>query len=357
MKNYKYNKRKQKNNALKILFTIILIIIIAMAIKLIFFNKEKTENIKEVATQNITEDNEKPVITLNGKEKEIVALGSIYNDKKAVAKDNIDGDITDKITIDGVVDTNKIGTYEITYKVKDAAGNESSIKREVKVRNSIGNKGLPVLMYHFFYDKNTESGANKDNNFIEISDFEEQIKYLSENDFYFPTWEEVEEYIDGKTILPEKSVVLTVDDGDDSFFKLAVPVLQKYDVDATSFVITSWYGYRANEKQENVSYQSHSDCMHEGASNGKGVMLSWTKEKIIKDLEDSKKALGGNATIFCYPFGQYNDTGIEALKTAGYKLAFTTQGGRVYKGSSKYELPRVRIMKTTTLSSFKSMVN
>lgn len=208
-------------------------------------------------------------------------------------------------------------------------------------------------MYHFFYDENKTTG--QDNNWIEISDFEEQMKYLSENNFYFPTWEEVEQYIDGKIKLPEKSVVITVDDGDDSFFDLAVPVIQKYDAQATSFVITSWYGYRANDKQENISYQSHSDCMHEGGSNGKGVMLSWSYDKILEDVKQSSDILGG-ATIFCYPFGQYNDLDKKVLKDAGYKLAFTTQGGRVYKGASRYELPRVRISKNTSISEFKNMV-
>ncbi len=213
--------------------------------------------------------------------------------------------------------------------------------------------GLPVLMYHFFYDKNVSSG--QDNNWMEISDFEAQIKYLSDNNFYFPTWEEVENYIDGKIELPEKSIVITVDDGDDSFFELAVPVIQKYNAKATSFVITSWYGYRAGNKQANISYQSHSDCMHEGASNGKGVMLSWSYDKIMADVKQSSQALGG-ATIFCYPFGQYNDLDKKVLKDAGYKLAFTTEGGRVYKGSDKYALPRVRMSRGVSLSSFASMV-
>ena len=47
------------------------------------------------------------------------------------------------------------------------------------------------------------------------------------------TESEVEDFIDGKIQLPSKSVVLTVDDGDDSFFELAIPLLQKYNVNAT----------------------------------------------------------------------------------------------------------------------------
>lgn len=300
-------------------------------------------------------DSEPPELIINGDDKKIVALGTDNLKDSANATDNIDGDITDKILVEGNVDTNNIGTYELAYRVTDNAGNTTEKKQEIIVCNPLGEEGLPVLMYHFFYDKTKEQG--KDNNWIEISDFEEQIKYLSENNFYFPTWEEVEEYIDGKTILPEKSVVLTFDDGDASFFELAVPVLQKYNIDGTSFVITSWYGYRAQEKQKNVNYESHSDNMHQGGSDGKGVMLSWNYEKIVEDLNKSKETLNSDATIFCYPYGQYNATSIEALKETGYELAFTTEAGRVKVGANKYALPRVRISKTTTLSQFKKMVN
>lgn len=249
-----------------------------------------------------------------------------------------DGELTENIVIGNkTVDT-----------IQNQSNSENKISTE-KLKN-----GLPVLMYHFFYDKN--QGTGQDNNWMEISDFEAQIKYLSDNNFYFPTWEEVEKYIDGKIDLPEKSIVITVDDGDDSFFELAVPVIQKYNARATSFVITSWYGYRAGNKQANISYQSHSDCMHEGASNGKGVMLSWSYDKIMADVKQSSQTLGGS-TVFCYPFGQYNELDKQVLKDAGYKLAFTTEGGRVYQGSDKYALPRVRMSRGVSLSSFASMVN
>jgi peptidoglycan/xylan/chitin deacetylase (PgdA/CDA1 family) len=229
----------------------------------------------------------------------------------------------------------------------------SKLEEKLASGKVLGENGFPVLMYHFFYDKSKDKG--QDGNWIEISDFEEQIKYLAENDYYFPTWEEVEKYIDKEQELPEKSVVITVDDGDPSFFDLAVPVIQKYKVPVTSFVITYWYGNRAVNKQEYVDYQSHSYDMHKAGEKGKGVMLSWDYNKIKDDILLSSQVLGG-ANIFCYPFGQYNDLGIKVLKENGYKLAFTTQGGRVKKGASKYELPRVRISGNTSLSSFISKV-
>ena len=229
----------------------------------------------------------------------------------------------------------------------------SELEQKLQSGKTLSETGLPVLMYHFFYDKSKETG--KDGNWIEISNFEEQMKYLAENDFYFPTWEQVENYIDGKQELPEKSIVITVDDGDPSFFELAVPIIQKYKIPITSFVITYWYGNRANDKQDYVSYQSHSYDMHKAGSNGKGVMLSWDYDKIKDDILLSRDVLGG-ANIFCYPFGQYNDLDIKVLKENGYRLAFTTKGGRVKKGSSKYELPRVRISGNTGIEEFKKKV-
>ena len=248
---------------------------------------------------------------------------------------------------ENIIEENNIKKEEVIIPEK------TELEKRLENGKYLSDKGLPVLMYHFFYDKNVKQG--KDGNWVEISNFEEQMKYLSENDFYFPTWEEVEAYIDGKTELPEKSVVITVDDGDPSFFELAVPIIQKYNVQATSFVIAYWYGDVAENKEKNISYQSHSYDMHKAGANGKGVMLSWSYEKMVEDLKTSQEVLGG-ANIFCYPFGQYNEQDIKALKDTGFKLAFTTQGGRVKKGASKYELPRVRIDGSIGIEAFKKKV-
>ncbi len=62
------------------------------------------------------------------------------------------------------------------------------------------------------------------------------MKYLSENNYYFPTWDEVASFIDGKQVLPEKSVVITIDDGQSSVFEYAYPILEKYNVKATAIM-------------------------------------------------------------------------------------------------------------------------
>ncbi len=81
-----------------------------------------------------TIDTIKPIITLNGNPTVTLIVGSSYSDAGVVATDNRDGNISNKITTTGSVDTSRVGTYTITYHVKDLAGNEATATREVIVK-------------------------------------------------------------------------------------------------------------------------------------------------------------------------------------------------------------------------------
>lgn len=326
---------------------------------------EKNTNFTQIERTILVKDEIAPVITLKGKKEVSINVNETYKDAGCTASDNYDGDITNKVTITGEVDTKKEGEYTITYTVEDSSSNKTEATRKVIVKKKQETKpvsataskgGLPVLMYHFFYDASKgEKGA--DNNFMEVSAFEEQMKYLADNNFYFPSWKEVEDYIDGKITLPSKSVVITIDDGAESFIKYAIPIIEKYKVKATSFVVTSWNGdwLPKSYRSSHMDFQSHSHDMHRAGANGKGRFVNLSYKDALADVTKSKNIIG-NCTVFCYPFGHYNDTAIKTLKDAGYRLAFTTKGGRVYKGANKFALPRVRMSKGISLSAFKSAV-
>ena len=321
--------------------------------------KHKKKTATKTRTVNVI-DTEKPTITLNGSEKINIAQNSTYQELGCTALDNYDGNITTKITINNPVDTSKLGSYTVNYSVKDSCGNESTISREVNVvpknsKNISTQKptGVPVLMYHFFYDKTT-GDTGKDGNHMEIHDFEEQLKYLTENNYYFPTWDEINNYVLGKSCLPEHSIVITVDDGDKTFFDLAVPVIEKYNVKVTSFIVTSWIGDNNYLKQfdsNKIIFESHSNDMHRAGTNGKGRFLTLSKEDAYNDVTTSQSFIG-NSTVFCYPFGHYDNNCIETLKKANYNLAFTTQYGRIRPGDKPFELSRIRMSKGDSLKAF-----
>lgn len=299
-----------------------------------------------------------PVITLKGEETINLNLFDTYTEPGFAASDNIDGNLSKNISSANDIKTNRIGIYHVTYMVSDKAGNKTQKQRTINVlAPTINNTaGIPILMYHFFYDASI--GQTGDGNFTEIASFDQQVKYLKDNKYYFPTWIEMNDYLDGKLNLPEKSVIITDDDGSGTFFSLAYPILVKYQVPATSFIITSWTNPSTMSIDRNlISFQSHSHAMHDsGCSEGHGgKFMCIDYQSGVDDLTTSKQITGAS-DVFCYPFGDYNDNAKQMLRDTGYKMAVTVEYGKAKIGMDKLELPRIRINSGISLDQFISSV-
>lgn len=213
-------------------------------------------------------------------------------------------------------------------------------------------------MYHYFYDKN-KGEKGKDNNWMEIHKFEEQLNYLVQNNYYFPTWDEVKDFVEGKKDLPSKSVVITIDDGHASLFDLAIPIINKYKVKATAFIITSKSaGTKYKEyKSDYINFQSHTHDMHKaGCTGGRGGLfrcISYSNG--INDLKESISILDSSDAI-AYPFGDITDNSLKITKDVGFKVGVTIKYGRAKKGMDPLQLPRVRMLKDVSLDGFIGLV-
>ncbi|OUS70620.1 hypothetical protein B1748_28145 [Paenibacillus sp. MY03] len=89
--------------------------------------------LEKTFTVLVMADPVKPVIALNGSSNVIVEQGQIYVEQGVQAIDNIDGNITDKVTMSGFIDTKTIGVYTLIYTVSDQAGNITQVERTVTV--------------------------------------------------------------------------------------------------------------------------------------------------------------------------------------------------------------------------------
>jgi hypothetical protein len=81
----------------------------------------------------IPPDTTPPTIILLGSSSLTLTVGDTFTDPGVTANDSVDGDLTSSVNTTGYVDTSTAGTYTITYKVTDAAGNTASAVRSVTV--------------------------------------------------------------------------------------------------------------------------------------------------------------------------------------------------------------------------------
>ena len=79
--------------------------------------------------------NNKPTIKLKGSSSITLTVGENYNEQGATASDNVDGDITSKLTISGSVNTSVAGTYTITYKVTNSRNITTTVVRTIIVKS------------------------------------------------------------------------------------------------------------------------------------------------------------------------------------------------------------------------------
>ncbi|MCR8632198.1 immunoglobulin-like domain-containing protein [Paenibacillus radicis (ex Xue et al. 2023)] len=83
-------------------------------------------------------DNGAPVITLMGPNPIQVEAGNTFTDPGAIAMDAVDGDLTDRITVSGTINTNQVGTYTLSYNVTDRGGNHApDAVRSVQVKDTV----------------------------------------------------------------------------------------------------------------------------------------------------------------------------------------------------------------------------
>lgn len=89
-----------------------------------------------VVRKVIIKDKTFPVITVNNQTTRFtmeIPKGSAFTIPNATATDNVDGNLTSKITVTSNVNTNVIGTYEVEYSVTDSSGNKRSLKIIINV--------------------------------------------------------------------------------------------------------------------------------------------------------------------------------------------------------------------------------
>ena len=319
--------------------------------------KTMTKEIKR--TINVIDD-DKPEIKLKGRDDLAIVTGTEYRELGATANDAYDGDLTSKIEINtNELDLNNVGTYNVKYKVKDSSGNESETIRAIKVVDKpTQNQKIPVLNYHFFYqDKNDHCNEQL---CLRVDRFKEQLEYLKNEGFYTLTIQEFVSWMYGEIELPEKSVLLTIDDGGIGTSKESgnylISTLEEYKMHGTLFLITGWWPV-SNYESDYLDIQSHTHELHYEQNCGHRSKVNCIPyEDLIKDLKLSIQAVG-DTTSFCFPFYDYTDSSIKAVQEVGFKAAFIGEYRKASRNDDKYKIPRFPIYDSTSLTEFANLVN
>jgi peptidoglycan/xylan/chitin deacetylase (PgdA/CDA1 family) len=276
-----------------------------------------------------------------------------------------------------------------------------------KIYDATGNKNLeaysesvPVLLYHGIVENDSNSEVNK-NNFIE------QMIMLKSHGYHTVSLEEFIDFMQGKVVLPRKSVLITFDDSRKDSFYNSDPILKSLGFKALMFVITGHslvdnsnvaFHLSKNElrllaESENWQLESHGQDDHDqiiiDQNGNKGHFLTnkqWLKnenreetdpefnKRIIQDLIDSKLNLesefGIKANGFAFPFGDngqnpnnfpeskdYLDYGIKTIYPASfYQVNDNGEPLYNYPDKDKYSFKRIEVLPNWSASDLNAVL-
>lgn len=182
-----------------------------------------------------------------------------------------------------------------------------------------------ILGYHRIVEKRT---LHPD---VTISDFEEQLQYVKDN-YEVISLDHLVNCIKEKKPLEANSVVITFDDGDESIYKNAYPIIKKLNIPVTIFLYSDYPGKggftweQAKEMSDNgISFGSHTKSHVILTDKLKGEIEEKYIERIRSELVDSKKIIEENikkeVKYLAYPYGQHLEVVETEVLKAGYIAA------------------------------------
>ena len=241
--------------------------------KITYKVKDSSGNAFTVERVIVYHDPIPPELTLKGDATITLALGQTYTEPGFTATDNCDGDITDRVTVTGTVDTSKVGTYTLEYAVLDSYENAATAIRTVKV-----------------YEPEPET--------------EPSTKAPTKPTQPKPTEAKDE---DGKVDPANPvggTIYLTFDDGPGKHTGKLLDILAKYDVEATFFVVNTGY-YSTLTRMAN---EGHTVAIHTATHDFYEVYAS--EEAYFADLEKMQSIIaeytGVKPMLLRFPGGSSN---------------------------------------------------
>ncbi len=229
---------------------------------------------------------------------------------------------------------------------------------------------VPVLMYHHV---NNHKG---DMVTVTPETFEKQMQFLSMSGYRTLKTHELRSYISGELHLKEKAVMVTFDDGWLDNYVYAYPVLKKYGINATIFLVTGWIGSTSDKTLiSGLHIPTHEEAgLLVNNNKGSKAMLSWDlisemdksglvefhshthshlkchqlgEKELETELRESKRVieerLMRECAGLCWPMGRYSDQAMRSAKERGYKALFTTDYGVNNESSNPFAIRRIAV--------------
>jgi peptidoglycan/xylan/chitin deacetylase (PgdA/CDA1 family) len=213
-----------------------------------------------------------------------------------------------------------------------------------------GELAVPILLYHHVGVSPSHSPY-----YISPYDFEQQMYLLHEWGYQTISVGLLVRAIREGAELPPKPIILTFDDGSETVFTTAFPVMQKYGFTGTVYIVFNYVGIPNYMDEEHIRelYASGWEVGSHSLSHADLTeRADRQREEIIESRRRLEATLGLPILTFAYPFGAYNADSVQFARQAGYIAAVGLGESSLQGTKNLYYLYRRDMIRTTDLQDF-----
>lgn len=224
---------------------------------------------------------------------------------------------------------------------------------------------IPILVYHQI-DMAPPKGAPFRSLYVAPDAFARQMRLLDLLGYQGVSMSALLPYLKGEK--HGKVVGLTFDDGYLNNLTHALPVLERHGFSSTCYAVSQRLGQtNVWDEAQGIAQTPLMDAgqlrqwvaggQEVGAHTRHHVCLPQCdsrtcQEEMAQGRVELEVVTGSVVTHFCYPYGQYTAEHVAMARQAGFETVTTTQRGRVASGADLWQLPRVPVLRSTTLPVF-----
>ena len=222
---------------------------------------------------------------------------------------------------------------------------------------------VPILMYHFISIPPENADIYQLDLSVSPELFREQLAYLKAESFTTISLTELLYHLSGHASLPEKPIVLTLDDGYVDNYTIVFPLLKEFGFKGTFFIVTEPIDFN---DQRYMSWDNIIEMHNAGMEFGshtrrhrdlRNLSESSLIDEILGSRMDIEARIHAPVHLFCYPSGRYNDYVLDFLQREDFWLAVTTSYGYEHSHDNRFELTRIRMSSIDTLETFKAKLS
>lgn len=191
---------------------------------------------------------------------------------------------------------------------------------------------VPVILYHHVQPQARAIELGQSSLSVDNTIFENQMAHLVSNGYTTISAVRLADALRLRSLLPEKSIVVTFDDGYVDAYTYVYPIVQKYNVIANFAISTglvggdgylTWEQIKEMSANANIHFANHT-WSHYPLDQGSLDKIKFEVETANHHLEENT---GQSIETLVYPYGSFDEDAIKVLQENGFKAAFSTIPG------------------------------